>query len=175
MELHDHTERVACFRDCSVLRSFKNLANETFDSSWDRGLNQPEFVDPGSTELPVLRLTVDDRGLKRVERLATPPVFAPQNREDRFAFVVSKVEDLKNVKIQFKVWAIELHYHRELADACCAISLVLLYCILVEIYRLDCGFGTPRRHLMSENALSHLVKFRQICVSSPSMYMRSRE
>lgn len=103
LELYDHTERVACFRGCSVLRSFNNLANETLDSSWDRGLDNPELVDPGSTELPVLRLTVDDRGLKRVERLATAPVFAPQNREDRFAFVISKVEDLENVKIQFKV------------------------------------------------------------------------
>jgi hypothetical protein len=51
---------------------------------------------------PIIRLTIDARGIKKIERLATSPRHR-DGRLDRLAFVIVKDEDVTDVVVHFKV------------------------------------------------------------------------
>lgn len=69
-------------------------------SAWDRG-GQP-FTEETVHELPVIRLTIDTWGIKRVERLPKHPCFQKW-RTDQFRYVVLDQSNLERVVAHFKV------------------------------------------------------------------------
>ena len=69
-------------------------------SAWERG-SRPVILE-AIHHLPVIRLTIDSRGIKRVERLSGHPQFN-RWRTDSQVFVTLDQRDLDGVSAHFKV------------------------------------------------------------------------
>ncbi|POR37352.1 Uncharacterized protein TPAR_02437 [Tolypocladium paradoxum] len=68
--------------------------------SWDRGYDPVLCQDQDRP--PIIRLTLDSRGIRRFERLAENPDPAATARSDQLAFVVQHQSLLRGVNLQFK-------------------------------------------------------------------------
>lgn len=69
-------------------------------SAWVRGREPLSFQSPD--HLPLVRLTVDSRGIRQIERLPHRPSFHPW-RSDNMAFAIQEESQLKDITTQFKV------------------------------------------------------------------------
>jgi hypothetical protein len=69
-------------------------------SAWKRG--EPPTLMLSGAQLPIVRLTIDSRGIKQVERLARWPPYQ-QRRSNSMEFVVNERDRLRNVVAKFKV------------------------------------------------------------------------
>lgn len=73
-------------------------------SSWERG-SSLDLVTEGMSPLPVIRVTIDFAGLRRIERL--PETSEPEQPFNQrvwgSVFIVEKQEYLKDIRAQFKV------------------------------------------------------------------------
>ena len=82
-------------------------------AGWERGSLPLESKDLG--HLPIVRLTIDSRGIRKVERLpAGEPKFSSE-RFDNTAFIIRDVTDFKGVVALFKVChpsLVPLHFDR---------------------------------------------------------------
>jgi hypothetical protein len=83
----------------ATTRQFLSFPLQTV-SAWQRG-GQPVIADT-TDMLPIMRLTIDSRGLREIERLKESPKFKTRRTED-CVFVVLSRDSLEGINAQFQV------------------------------------------------------------------------
>lgn len=69
--------------------------------AWQRG-ELPITEKEGDPHLPVMRLTIDVKGIRKIERLSEHPRFKP-GRTDHLAFIVLDEDSIIGIRAMFKV------------------------------------------------------------------------
>lgn len=69
--------------------------------SWERG-ELPVTEKEGDSYLPIMRLTMDVKGIRKIERFSEHPQFKP-GRTDHLAFVVLDEDSIIGIRAMFKV------------------------------------------------------------------------
>lgn len=82
-----------------------NLVSLCDVSAWVRG-GEPTLLHSPDHQ-PIIRLTLDCRGIKQVERLATRPSYEP-GRSDNMSFIVKEESELTRITARFKYGVLRL-------------------------------------------------------------------
>lgn len=108
--IHSYSERSLFCRYVSVLSLVRELDREASRDTlslplrqvltWERGGQLARMA--GSADLPIVRLTIDSRGIKEVERLPRQPPQSTQ-RTDTMVFVIQEESQLEGVIVHVKV------------------------------------------------------------------------
>lgn len=112
----------ALLRFWSVLRLAKELSTAEMDSavtyplcevlSWSRGAS-PTLVEQGQAANPRVRLTIDSRGIERIERVSDHSQETTRDLStNSHAYVVELVEQLSGVSIEFQVGLASMPFRR---------------------------------------------------------------
>lgn len=111
--IQSHSQSHCLWRYCSVLKLVQDLElAETLETamyplsqvqSWSRG-EDPELVQDEHLAGPFIKLKIDARGVKSIERISKIPTnTGSEIPAPSFAFAVEPVEKLSDAKIEFEV------------------------------------------------------------------------
>lgn len=118
--IQSHSKKHILWRLCSVLHLVRELDSVETDEtvvyplpqvlSWSRG-SLVQLVDDPNTAGHFIRLTIDSRGIKSIERISETPAnnTAGEIPNPSFMFVVEAVEKLSGVTVEFEVCSLTIH------------------------------------------------------------------
>lgn len=121
-------------RDISAASVNTNLPSPTLTiplcniSAWARGKGQGLLHSAANP--PIIRLTIDGRGIRQVERLPRRPMYQ-QCRADNVAYVIQEESQLEDVQAQLKV---------DLSIYCLERDEAWVRCLLTSYSMMPCAF-----------------------------------
>ncbi|CAK7236061.1 hypothetical protein SCUCBS95973_009477 [Sporothrix curviconia] len=122
--IHDMSSKSLLWRLSSVLGRYHDTTADTDKhttllltgiEAWERGSLCPASkTSPGAPEKPVIRLTMDNRGLRTIERLAARPSSVQRRIVHNEAYSVVDASDVQGVTVHFRFGLARLELPRRI-------------------------------------------------------------